>query len=79
MCAGDSAFRILSYLWSGLFPEIDNFVSLISSVLIRLGASPTIIESLGWTSSTASNEFVNADDRAVAIYRFVYLVQSVSR
>jgi hypothetical protein len=80
MSVGNSAFRMLSHIWrSGIYPEITDFVSLISSALIRLGALPTALERLGWAPSTASNEFVNADDRATAIYRLVSLTQSASQ
>lgn len=78
LSSGDSA-SMLAYLWSGNFPETDNLVSLVLSALIRLGASPVILEGLGWTCLTASNEHVSTDDRVVAIYRLVSLLQMACR
>jgi hypothetical protein len=75
LTSGDSASRVLFHLWSGNFPEINNFVSLVFSALISLGASPAILEGLGWTTSAASNAYVSAGDRIVAINRFVSLLQ----
>jgi len=75
LSAGESAFRLLSLIWAGHFPEIDNFVSLLLSALTRLGASPAIVEDLAKASVAASNEYINADDRAIVIYRLVSLSQ----
>jgi hypothetical protein len=79
LSVGDSAFHLLSLIWAKHFPEIDNFVSLLLSVLTRLGASPTIVEDLGKTSIATSNEYVNARDRAIVIYRLVSFSQMVCR
>jgi len=73
LSTGDPAFRLLSLIWAGHFPEIDNFVSLLLSALTRLGASPAIVKDLGKASVATSNEYVNAGDRATVIYRLVSL------
>jgi hypothetical protein len=79
LSTGESAFRLLSNLWTRPFPEINNFVILLLSALTRLGALPSILENLGRASSTTSNEYVNADNRAVVIYRLVLLLQMAYR
>lgn len=76
--SGDSAFRVLTQIWSGPFPETDNIFCLISFALIRLGGSPAILEAMGWATAEASDEFVNQDGRAVATYRLVMLLKLAS-
>jgi hypothetical protein len=79
LSTGDPAFRLLSLIWAGHFPEIDNFVFLLLSALTRLGASPAIVKDLGKASVATSNEYVNAGDRATVIYRLVSLSRMACR
>src|SRR5882762_2002138 len=79
LSAGNSAVCVLSSLWNRGFPEINDFVSLLVSALIRLGAPPAILESLGCGISTATNQHVSTDARAIAIYRLVSFLQIASR
>ena len=71
--SGGFAFIVLSHLWSRQFPETVNLGSRILSALIRLGASPAIFETIGLVTSGASNEFIDEDGRAVAVYRLAVL------
>lgn len=75
---GGFAFTILSYLLSRQFPETGSLGSCIPSALIRLGASSAILESIGFATSGASNEFIDENYRAVAIYRLVLLIKMTS-
>lgn len=78
LISGGFAFTVLSHLWSRQFPETGNLGFCISSALIRLGASPAIFETIGFTTAGASNEFIDEDGRAAAIYRLVMLSKLAS-
>jgi len=78
LSSGHIAFRVLSQLWSRPFPETAGLASLILFAMIRLGAPPAVFEAMDCATAEASNEFVNEDSRAIAIYRLVTLSKLAS-
>lgn len=77
--SSEPAFRLLSYLWTKPFPEVNNLFLLFCSVVTRLGASPNVLTKMGWPVTGALTEYTYASYRAVAVYRLVLLAQMSSR
>lgn len=73
------AFAILSYVWSGRFPVMDDLLSLLFSALRLMGAERANFENLGWSIPLIPMGHPDLGTRAVLSSRFIRLSATAIR
>jgi len=77
----EAAFHLLLHIWNSGLQVREAFpVSLILRILLRLGADPSVLTTMGWTADVNSrNKAIDTETRANAIYRLVALLTASAR